>query len=190
MILVHQEKVVEVAAHLLRRCHRGVQIKLRPVRKRRKRIRQHVLLDLGGQRQLRADPFLLGRNFADVIDVAEHILLHFVDLLRERLDLIAGFDGGKAPNGLLGPLSALAEAPHLAGEDAHRFHQPLHQVQNENNDDRNDHDKGDKDNALYQCLRRALDPHHRNLYADHRRQLTILGQHRHQCGHVVAELAV
>lgn len=44
-IVVNQKEVIEVATNLFRRFHRGVDIKFVPVRKRRKDVREHILLD-------------------------------------------------------------------------------------------------------------------------------------------------
>ena len=50
--MIHQEKIIEVAADLLRRCHRCEDIELLPVGKRWKSARQNGLLDPGGDAQL------------------------------------------------------------------------------------------------------------------------------------------
>ena len=56
VIVVDQEVVVEVAAHLLGRIHAGVDVKFPAHREGREDVRQHGRLDVCRQRQLRADP--------------------------------------------------------------------------------------------------------------------------------------
>ena len=76
MILVDEEEIVKVSADLSCRLHHRIEIKLRPLRERRKDPRQHGGLDLRRQRQLGSDPLLLRRDLRQTRLVLLKLPLH------------------------------------------------------------------------------------------------------------------
>ena len=90
MVIIHQEEIVEIAAHLLGRGHGGVNIELMPLRERRENARQHGSLDMPGHVQLRADALLLRRNAAQIADILIQLRHHVLERLGQVLHLIPG----------------------------------------------------------------------------------------------------
>ena len=90
MGIIHQEEVVEIAAHFLGRVHGGINLELSPFREGGENIRQHICLNLGGDIQLRADSLLLRGHLQKLPDVGIHILLHLPERLVENAHLILG----------------------------------------------------------------------------------------------------
>ena len=79
MILIDQEEIVEITAHLPCRCHGSKDIQVFPVRERREYIGNGIFLDSAGQGKFCSDPFLLGSNGSKVIHIGYHVLFHGID---------------------------------------------------------------------------------------------------------------
>ena len=118
VVVVHQEEVVEVSAHLLGRVHGGVHVELLPLREGRENPGQHVRLDLGGHVQLGADALLLRRDGGQVLDVLVDLQLHGLDGLGEGLDLIAGADVQLGNGRTLLPIFSGGDSAHPCGGGA------------------------------------------------------------------------
>ena len=88
MVVVNEEEVIKVAADLSCGVHAGVDIKLRPIRKRRKCIRQHGGLNPGCQGKLGTDSLFFRRDFRQVFYVRLDLLFHVIDGTGESADLI------------------------------------------------------------------------------------------------------
>ena len=118
VVVVHQEEVVEVAAHLLGRVHGGIHVEFLPLREGRENSGQHVRLDLGGHIQLGADALLLRRDGGQVLDVLVDLQLHGFDGLREGLDLVAGADVQLGNGRTLLPIFSGGDSAHPCGGGA------------------------------------------------------------------------
>ena len=88
MVLIDQEEIVKVAAHLFRRVHAGIDIEFRTIREGWEGARQHRLLNTGRQRKLGADALFLRGNFLDpaqiIVDFAGqvgNVIGQFADLI-------------------------------------------------------------------------------------------------------------
>ena len=92
MVVVDKKIVIEIAAHLLCRIHGRIKFKFLPIGKRRKNVRQHGGLDIGGRAELRADALLFGCDPGKVIRVFHDTVLHGSDLMVEIFDLVVGPD--------------------------------------------------------------------------------------------------
>ena len=88
MIPVHKEEIVEIPADLPGRSHGRIDVKILPLRKCRKEIREHVFLNARRERQLRADPLPLGRNRCEVLNIILDLLLHLVNAIGQTADLV------------------------------------------------------------------------------------------------------
>ena len=106
MVLIHQEKVVEIPSNLLGRVHGRVDIELRLVREGREDPGQHIRLNLGGHVQLRADSFLLGRHPGQIVHIGVQVLLHFLHRFRKIFNLIPRADRQFLDGGFLFPAHA------------------------------------------------------------------------------------
>ena len=93
VVVVDEEVVVEVAAHLLGRGHAGINLKLRPIREGRENVGQHRRLDVRRQRQLRADSFLFRRDLHHLGHVFHGFVRNRREGLGQLLNLIAGLVG-------------------------------------------------------------------------------------------------
>ena len=83
VILINQEEIIKIAANLLSRIHRSINVKLRPVRKSRELIGNGVLLNVAGQTQLCSDSLFLRCNRSQIIDIIDHVLFHGVNGIRQ-----------------------------------------------------------------------------------------------------------
>ena len=92
MGIIHQEEVVEIAAHFLGRVHGGINLELSPFREGGENIRQHICLNLGGNIQLCADSLLLRSHLKKLPHVGVHVLLHLPERLVENAHLILGLN--------------------------------------------------------------------------------------------------
>ena len=92
MRVVHHEEVVEVTADLLGGVHRGIDVELVALRKGGEYAGEHIVLDLRGHVQLRADALLFRRHGGQVVDVGLQARRHLIKGVGERFDLVAGLD--------------------------------------------------------------------------------------------------
>ena len=90
MILINQEEVIEVAAHLFCGRHGGLQQKLLPVFDFRAHFRQNGHLDPVCQLQLRADAGLFGGVCGHTACIIHDTALHLLYLMVQVADLIIG----------------------------------------------------------------------------------------------------
>ena len=88
MRIVDQEEIVEIAADLLGRGHRGIDVKFRAFREGREDVGQHVRLNLRGKGQFRADALFLLRDGNDFRDVFLRPFIQRVKRLRQDLDFV------------------------------------------------------------------------------------------------------
>ena len=89
MIVVHHEKVIEVAAHFFCRRHCGINIKFLSLREGREYTGEHVCLYLCRDIELRLDTSLLGRDRGIFLDVMPDVAVHFREGIGECFKLIA-----------------------------------------------------------------------------------------------------
>ena len=92
MIMIHEEKVVEISADLLGRGHAGIDAEFLALRKCREYARQHVSLYAVCQGEFCIDSLLFGRYPAVFIDVGPQFFIHFLDRSRHSLYLVACMD--------------------------------------------------------------------------------------------------
>ena len=88
VILIDQEEVVEVAAHLLGRIHGGMDVQVVPVRVGREDVRQHGFLNPLRQIQLGADAFLLPGDLGQVFHIMGHAHFHIPQNQGQMLELV------------------------------------------------------------------------------------------------------
>ena len=93
MVVIHQEEVVEVAAHFLGGGHGGIEVKLVPLREGRENTGQHIRLNLGGHVQLGADALLFSGDPGQVVQVFHNAGLQRFDFPVQIADFILGVDG-------------------------------------------------------------------------------------------------
>ena len=82
-VIVHQEEVVEVAAHLLGRSHGSVDVKLRTLRESWIDAGKHTGLNMFGYIQFCADTLLFGSNSSEMFNVVIDFSLHRFDCLSQ-----------------------------------------------------------------------------------------------------------
>ena len=180
VIVVHQEKVVKIAADLLGRGHGGVEVKLRPLREGREDPRQHIRLDLGGDVQLRADALLFGGNGGQVRDVAVDIPLHLLHGVAECFHFIAGPDVQLGDGGIPRLLAAvvLHEGARRVRQLVDGFDQDLGNAEKDDCDQYDNGDPHEKHDAV-QIIRAILhDVVHGNVHTDPRDRISVSVPHR------------
>ena len=79
------DEVVEVASHLLGRCHRGKEIEVLSLWEGR---RDHPHLDVVGNLQLALQAFLAGRCRLEFVDVLLQRVLHILKRVSQLLQLV------------------------------------------------------------------------------------------------------
>ena len=90
MFFVEQIKIVKVAANFFRRVHRRIQLELRSIKV--KIPRQHRLLYVGRNVELRRNPFLVGCDTRQIRHIIFQLRRHLVKTDRQMLDLVARLD--------------------------------------------------------------------------------------------------
>ena len=89
-LIVLDDEVVEVAAHLLGRSHRGIELKVLPLWKCR---RDHAHLDVMGNLQLALQPFLAGSGGLQVVDMLFQGTLHVFERVPQLQQFVFRMDG-------------------------------------------------------------------------------------------------
>ena len=92
MVVIHQEKVVEVAADLLRRCHGGVNVELVALGEGGEDAGQHGRLNVARHVQLRADALLFRGDAAEILNIFIQLRHHVLERMGKLLQLVAGVD--------------------------------------------------------------------------------------------------
>ena len=77
MVSVHHKEIIKVATHLFGRIHRGIDIKLIPIRKGRKNTRQHRSLNFCRYVKLSSDSFFFGCDSFKLCDIFSYLMVHF-----------------------------------------------------------------------------------------------------------------
>src|SRR5262245_42318478 len=92
MIVVDEEKIVEIPSHFFGRHQGGENIELAPFRKWRKYLRYHAHLDFVGDLQLAFDPFLRRSGFFEILDGFIQAPCHLVERSGEDANFILCWD--------------------------------------------------------------------------------------------------
>ena len=124
VIIVHQEKVIKVAAHLLGRGHGRINFKLLPTGKSRENTGQHGGLDLGGHVQLRGNALLIRGDRRQVCHVVVQLIHHVPEGNRQGADFIPLGDGIRKPMQTRG--KAFIVFMLLPGIQLRQVREPLH----------------------------------------------------------------
>ena len=88
MVVVDQEKIIEISRYGFGRFHQCVNVKLITLRKRGEGSREHALLNPVCDAQLRTDPLLLLRNGSQVLHILDNVHLHIPEFRIQVTDLI------------------------------------------------------------------------------------------------------
>ena len=73
MVVVDQEKVIEIASHLFGGIHDGIEIKLLPFRKCREMVGQHIDLNIRGDREFGIQALFFCGDIHDLAHIPPHL---------------------------------------------------------------------------------------------------------------------
>ena len=184
MVFIHQEKVVEIAAHFFGGIHGGIEVDLLAGRERRKDPGQHVRLDPGRNVQLCPDALLFGSDSSQVLYIDFQFPGHMFKGLPEPLQFVPGVD--PVPEGTQRFHLVTDQLAGILIQDMDRSDQDpadigiIEQGGNEN-DSQGDHEKNE-----IEPLDLMVDDIHGNVHAGQRRRLSPAVQYSHVGGGQVA----
>ena len=90
--IIHHEEIIKIAADLLGRIHRGVDVKFLAVGESREDTGQHRFLDMRCHIQFSADSFFLGGDGRNFLDVGGDVCFHLLQRIVQRFDFITRAD--------------------------------------------------------------------------------------------------
>ena len=88
MVGVNEKEVIKVSPHFLCGTHDGINVKIVPAGESRKNAGEHIRLNLPGNIQLGADPFLFSGDSGQIGNIALDLFLHPVDGAGQKTDFI------------------------------------------------------------------------------------------------------